>query len=162
MHRITLISTLAALLIDQISKWVVVFGIDLRNQFELEVFPPYLNFRMAWNYGVNFGLFSGDSALQRWLLIGFAVAVSAAVAIWLRRTPLSRFGHISGGLLIGGALSNALDRAIYGAVADFLNMSCCGLDNPFAFNLADVFIFAGAIGLVFFSAHPNPVTQNRE
>jgi len=154
MHRITLISTLAALLIDQISKWVVVFGIDLRNQFELEVFPPYLNFRMAWNYGVNFGLFSGDSALQRWLLIGFAVAVSAAVAIWLRRTPLSRFGHISGGLLIGGALSNALDRAIYGAVADFLNMSCCGLDNPFAFNLADVFIFAGAIGLVFFSDPP--------
>ena len=154
MHRITLISTLAALLIDQISKWVVVFGIDLRNQFELEVFPPYLNFRMAWNYGVNFGLFSGDSALQRWLLIGFAVFVSAAIAIWLRRTPLSRLGLISGGLLIGGALSNALDRAIYGAVADFLNMSCCGLDNPFAFNLADVSIFAGAIGLVFFSDPP--------
>ena len=151
MHRLTLISTLAALLIDQISKYVVVFGIDLRNQFELEVFPPYLNFRMAWNYGVNFGLFSGDSALQRWLLIGFAVFVSAAIAIWLRRTPLSRLGHISVGLLIGGALSNALDRAIYGAVADFLNMSCCGLDNPFAFNLADMFIFAGAIGLMFFS-----------
>lgn len=154
MHRLTLISTLAALLIDQISKYVVVFGIDLRNQFELEVFPPYLNFRMAWNYGVNFGLFSGDSALQRWLLIAFAVVVSAAIAIWLRRTPLSRLGLISGGLLIGGALSNALDRAIYGAVADFLNMSCCGLDNPFAFNLADVSIFAGAIGLVFFSDPP--------
>lgn len=154
MHRLTLISTLAALLIDQISKYVVVFGIDLRNQFELEVFPPYLNFRMAWNYGVNFGLFSGDSALQRWLLIGFAVAVSAAVAIWLHRTPLSRLGHISGGLLIGGALGNALDRAIYGAVADFLNMSCCGLDNPFAFNLADLSIFAGAIGLMFFSDPP--------
>ena len=149
-----LISTLAALLIDQISKWVVVFGIDLRNQFELEVFPPYLNFRMAWNYGVNFGLFAGDSAMQRWLLIGFAVAVSAAVALWLRRTPMSRLGHISGGLLIGGALSNASDRAIYGAVADFLNMSCCGLDNPFAFNLADVSIFAGAIGLMFFSDPP--------
>lgn len=154
MHRLTLISTLAALLIDQISKYVVVFGIDLRNQFELEVFPPYLNFRMAWNYGVNFGLFSGDSALQRWLLICFAVFVSAAIAIWLLRTPLSRLGHISGGLLIGGALSNALDRAIYGAVADFLNMSCCGLDNPFAFNLADLSIFAGAIGLMFFSDPP--------
>ena len=160
MHRLMLISTLAALLIDQISKWVVVFGIDLRNQFELEVFPPYLNFRMAWNYGVNFGLFAGDSAMQRWLLIGFSVAVSAAVALWLRRTPMSRLGHISGGLLIGGALSNALDRAIYGAVADFLNMSCCGLDNPFAFNLADMSIFAGAIRLVFFSDPPKPDDTN--
>ena len=56
--------------------------------------------------------------------------------------------------MIGGALSNALDRAIYGAVADFLNMSCCGLDNPFAFNLADLSIFAGAIGLMFFSDPP--------
>lgn len=154
MHRLTLFSALAALLIDQISKWIVVFGIDLRNQFELDVFPPYLNFRMAWNYGVNFGLFSGDSLMQRWFLIVFAVAVSAAIAIWLRRTPLGRLGYISAGLLIGGALSNALDRVIYGAVADFLNMSCCGLDNPFAFNLADTFIFAGAIGLVFFSDPP--------
>ena len=154
MHRLTLFSALAALLIDQISKWTVVFGIDLRNQFELDVFPPYLNFRMAWNYGVNFGLFSGDSLMQRWFLIVFAVAVSAAIVIWLRRTPLGRLGYISAGLLIGGALSNALDRVIYGAVADFLNMSCCGLDNPFAFNLADTFIFAGAIGLVFFSDPP--------
>ena len=154
MHRLTLFSALAALLIDQISKWIVVFGIDLRNQFELDVFPPYLNFRMAWNYGVNFGLFSGDSLMQRWFLIVFALAVSAAIAIWLRRTPLGRLGYISAGLLIGGALSNALDRVIYGAVADFLNMSCCGLDNPFAFNLADTFIFVGAIGLVFFSDPP--------
>ena len=154
MHRLTPISALCALLIDQISKWVVVFGIDLRNQFELDVFPPYLNFRMAWNYGVNFGLFAGDSLIQRWVLIGFALAVSAAIAIWLRRTPLGRLGNISAVLLIGGALSNALDRAIYGAVADFLNMSCCGLDNPFAFNLADTFIFAGAIGLVFFADPP--------
>ena len=149
-----MISALCALLIDQISKWVVVFGIDLRNQFEQDVFPPYLNFRMAWNYGVNFGLFAGDSLIQRWVLIGFALAVSAAIAIWLRRTPLGRLGNISAGLLIGGALSNALDRAIYGAVADFLNISCCGLDNPFAFNLADTFIFAGAIGLVFFADPP--------
>lgn len=162
MHRLTLISTLCALLIDQISKWVVVFGIDLRNQFELDVFPPYLNFRMAWNYGVNFGLFADDGVMQRWFLIVFALVVSAVIAIWLRRTPLGRLGYISAGLLIGGALSNALDRALYGAVADFLNMSCCGLDNPFAFNLADVSIFAGAIGLVFFSDPPNQVTQNNE
>jgi signal peptidase II len=50
---------------------------------------------------------------------------------------------------VGGALGNALDRVLYGAVADFLNMSCCGIRNPYAFNLADVFIFAGAAGLIW-------------
>ena len=52
--------------------------------------------------------------------------------------------------LIGGALGNVVDRLLYGYVLDFLNMSCCGINNPFVFNLADVFIFAGAIGLVLF------------
>jgi signal peptidase II len=54
------------------------------------------------------------------------------------------------GLLVGGALGNALDRVIYGAVVDFLNMSCCGINNPYAFNVADIFIFVGAIGLAIF------------
>ena len=48
------------------------------------------------------------------------------------------------GVVIGGALGNAWDRLQYGAVADFMNMSCCGIDNPYAFNIADVAIFAGA------------------
>jgi signal peptidase II len=54
--------------------------------------------------------------------------------------------------LIGGALGNVIDRIVYGAVADFLNMSCCGFDNPYAFNVADIAIFAGAFGLVLFAA----------
>ena len=57
---------------------------------------------------------------------------------------------LGAGLLIGGALANVVDRLLYGFVLDFLNMSCCGINNPFVFNLADVFIFAGALGLVLF------------
>jgi signal peptidase II len=53
-------------------------------------------------------------------------------------------------MLIGGALGNVVDRIAYGFVVDFLNMSCCGIDNPFVFNIADIFIFAGAIGLILF------------
>jgi signal peptidase II len=59
-----------------------------------------------------------------------------------------------GGSVIGGALANALDRVLVGAVVDFLNMSCCGIANPFAFNLADVGIVAGAIGLLIFADAP--------
>ena len=56
--------------------------------------------------------------------------------------------RIAAGLLIGGALGNVIDRLAYGAVADFLNMSLPGWDNPYSFNVADIAIFAGAIGLV--------------
>jgi len=68
----------------------------------------------------------------------------------MREKP-GRWGAISGGLLIGGALGNVIDRVIYGAVADFLNMSCCGISNPFSFNVADVAVFAGAIGIILFT-----------
>ena len=54
------------------------------------------------------------------------------------------------GLLIGGELGIDYDRIRYGAVVDFLNMSCCGIENPYAFNVADIFIFIGAIGLAIF------------
>jgi signal peptidase II len=49
-----------------------------------------------------------------------------------------------------------IDRLVYGAVAYFLNMSCCGYRNPFSFNLADVAIFAGALGLVLFGSQKTP------
>ena len=65
------------------------------------------------------------------------------------------------GLLIGGALGNVVDRVLYGAVADFLNMSCCGIENPFAFNVADVAIFAGAIGLVLFTGKAQAASRGR-
>ena len=63
-------------------------------------------------------------------------------------------------MLIGGALGNVVDRVVYGAVADFLNMSCCGIENPFAFNVADVAIFVGAIGLVLFTGKDKPAGRS--
>jgi signal peptidase II len=105
---------------------------------------------------MNFGLFSNDAELMRWLLIVIALGVSLWVWLWLRREPHSRRTQLSGGLLIGGALGNVVDRVLYGAVADFLNMSCCGIENPYAFNVADVAIFVGAVGLVLFSGGDRP------
>ncbi len=136
--------------LDQAIKWVVVQYLDLQHRAEIDVFPPYLNLRMAWNRGINFGLFSGDMDLTRWILIAVALLITGWVIWWMRSEtrPLAR---ISAGLLIGGALGNVIDRIVYGAVADFLNMSCCGFDNPFAFNVADIAIFVGAFGLILFT-----------
>lgn len=142
--------TLAIFVLDQLSKYLVVHGMGLANRLSIDVLPPYLNFRMAWNYGVNFGLFAGDATATRWILISVALGIVLFVLVWMRRDPPGRMGLIAAGFLIGGALGNVVDRLIYGAVADFLNMSCCGFDNPYAFNVADIAIFVGAFGLILF------------
>lgn len=139
---------LAVLALDQATKLAVVFGLDLVSRIEFDVAPPYLVFRMAWNQGINFGLLGDDSQLVRWGLIALALAISAWVWIWVRREKGGAWVQAAAGLLIGGAVGNVIDRIAYGAVADFLNMSCCGIDNPFSFNVADVAIFIGAVGLV--------------
>lgn len=139
--------------IDQLSKYVVVHGLNLIEKQRIDVFPPFLVFRMAWNRGINFGLLSG--ADMRWILIAVALAISGVVVYWVWRDRGGRWMQISAGLLIGGALGNVVDRLLYGAVADFLNMSCCGISNPYAFNVADIAVFAGAIGLVIFTGGDN-------
>jgi len=148
--RILAISAGIVLLLDQLSKWLVVQSMDLKAIGEIAVMPPFLVFRMAWNRGVNFGLLSDDGALTRWVLIALALAITAWV-LWWMRAETRKTALIAAGLLVGGAIGNVIDRLIYGAVADFLNMSCCGIDNPFAFNIADVAIFLGAFGLILFT-----------
>ena len=149
-----LIVALAAMAVDQASKLAVVWGLDLFSRGEIDVLPPLLVFRMAWNEGMNFGLFSGSSIWARLILITIAVAISVAVYLWVRREQGGPWMQVAAGLLIGGALGNVIDRVAYGAVADFLNMSCCGIENPFAFNIADIAVFMGAIGLVFVTNTP--------
>ncbi|MCB1365636.1 MAG: signal peptidase II [Rhodobacteraceae bacterium] len=141
-----------AFLIDQISKYVVVHVMELSRLRAIDVWPPLLNLRYGENTGINFGLFDGGSDAARWILIGFSLLVCAAVFVWVRRAHPHWRMQASAGLLIGGALGNVADRLLYGYVLDFLNMSCCGIDNPFVFNLGDVFIFAGAAGLILFDA----------
>lgn len=148
-YRLLLWAALAAFAIDQISKYLVVHVMRVAEG-NIDVLPPLLVFKYGENRGINFGLFQGDTDAARWVLIGISLAISIGVLIWLTRTIPSKLMLFCGGLLIGGALANVLDRVLYGYVLDFLNMSCCGINNPFVFNLADVFIFAGAIGLVLF------------
>ncbi len=156
MYRMYLAAVLAFAL-DQVSKWFVLNVVDLPAVGGIDVLPPVLNLRMAWNYGVNFGLFADDSAVVRWILVIVALAVTLAVAFWMRNERATTV-RLLAGILIGGALGNVLDRILYGAVADFLNMSCCGIRNPYSFNVADVAIFVGAMGLVLFAGNRSAKT----
>lgn len=139
-----------AFMCDQASKYLVIHWMELSRIRSIDVLPPLLNFRYGENRGINFGLFDGGSDAMRWILIGFSLVVCAVVAVWVIRSHPARMMVLSAGLLIGGALGNVVDRLLYGYVLDFLNMSCCGINNPFVFNVADIFVFAGAAGLVLF------------
>lgn len=134
--------------IDQITKYWVVQVLDLKTVRSIEVFPPFLNLEMAWNTGINFGVFAGAN---RWIWIIVALVIVGAVLWWAYTDPHGRWQKISAGLLVGGAFGNVIDRLVYGAVADFLNMSCCGFTNPTSFNVADIAVFIGAFGMVIFS-----------
>jgi len=140
------IASLIAFGLDRLSKVVIVHGLDLASVHRIPVWPPYLNFVMAWNKGVNFGFLNAFDA--RWLLVAISIVVSIALALWVRNKS-GWVVPLAAGAIIGGALGNAYDRVVYGAVADYLNMSCCTINNPYSFNVADVLIFGGAIVLIW-------------
>lgn len=149
-------AAIAILAADQLSKYLVVIAMNLRETGEAHVFPG-LSFRMAWNTGVNFGLFAGSGDTARYVLAGGAALASIGLlvgAIFCRRM----LGAIGLGIAAGGAIGNAIDRFNWGAVADFINVSCCGIHNPWSFNVADIAIFMG-FGLLLLPMFRRPGSE---
>jgi len=133
---------------DRASKWFVVEHLGLKSLGEMSLSTVF-NLRMAWNTGVNFGVLAGHGDMVRWALVAVAVVASAALCLWTARAGRPAVS-VGAGLIVGGAIGNAWDRVTYGAVADFLNVTCCGFYNPWAFNVADIAIFAGVGVLLLF------------
>lgn len=145
--------------IDRASKIYVVEWLGLADLRFIEVWDPWFNLTMAWNRGINFGFFDLGSQ-GRWVLIGIALAIVAGMVIWVQGMR-GWIPAIGVGAVIGGAIGNVWDRVQYGAVADFVNMSCCGIRNPYAFNLADAAIFVGAALLLFKTGDGAPRRRQR-
>jgi signal peptidase II len=137
------------ILIDQISKWFILEQIDLDIIGSYDVYSPFLTLKMGWNTGINFGLFSESYFFMRWILIAISLGICLFLLFWSRKLK-GNFAPILIGLIIGGAVGNVIDRVRFGAVIDFLNMSCCGINNPYIFNLADIFVFTGLVFLLVF------------
>ena len=146
------ITAFLVLVFDQITKLIVVHAFDLKTRGGMMIWDPFINFRMAWNTGVNFGIQLGD----RWILIALALVICAWVIWWMNRDRPRPVVQVAAGMVIGGAIGNVIDRLVYGAVADFLNMSCCGWENPYSFNVADISIFLGAIALILLTNDAEP------
>ena len=79
MRKILLWSAALTLALDQITKVVVVFWMELISKGQIDVWPGFVHFHMAWNTGINFGLFAGQGDLVRWLLVAVALVVCGFV-----------------------------------------------------------------------------------
>lgn len=142
-----LILTVAALSfgLDQTHKWwmIHVYGIETIAPVPVTSFFELV---MAWNRGVSYGLFKTDG---QWLLVAGAVVICLGLWSWANRATQS-LQALAIALVIGGALSNAFDRLIYGAVADFFHFFV-GNFSWYVFNLADIAIVAG-VGLLLYES----------
>ncbi len=134
------------MLADQASKvWMLyVYDIGAKGSVAL---TSFFDLVLVWNQGISYGLLPQESALGRLGLILFAVAASLALAVWLARID-SRLAAASIGLIIGGAIGNAIDRVAYGAVADFFSLHAFGY-QWYVFNVADTAIVVGVVGLLY-------------
>lgn len=134
------------LLADQAHKaWMLhVYGIGAKGTVTI---TPFFDLVLVWNKGISYGLLPQDSALGRLGLIAFAFAAGLALTVWLARVT-SKLTAAAIGLIIGGAIGNAIDRIAYGAVADFFAFHAFGF-QWYVFNIADVAIVAGVIGLLY-------------
>lgn len=148
------------LVLDQISKYWILNVVRLEDTGPWDILPPLFEFVMVWNRGVSYGFFQQSTELGRWILIIGSILAAIWMGWWLWRET-RRLSVVGLALLIGGAIGNAIDRAIYGAVADFIHFTPWGI-FPYVFNVADAGIVVGVMVLLYESFRPSrpPADQN--
>jgi len=138
------IIAIATLGVDQVTKYLILKNIAFG---EVITVTPFLDLILAMNRGISYGLFQQDGFLGRWFLVMVNLGAAALFVLWLFRAE-SRVIAAAVGFLIGGALGNAIDRSLYGAVVDFVSLHAFGW-RWYVFNIADMAIVAGVIGLLY-------------
>lgn len=133
-------------ILDQATKLWLYHVVDIGARPPIAV-TGFFDLMLVWNRGVSYGLFQQEGAIGPWVLVVLSLAAAVGLSIWLSRTT-SGFVGVALGLIIGGALGNAVDRAAYGAVLDFAHLHAFGY-SWYVFNLADAAIVAGVVGLLY-------------
>jgi signal peptidase II len=136
--------------VDQAVKLWLLFGFDLGARGPVHL-GPFIDLVLVWNTGISYGLFPQVGPLGQWALLAVKAVAVVLLWVWLSHAT-SRLTALALGLIIGGAIGNAIDRLAYGAVADFVLFHITTANwtfNWYVFNLADVGIVAGVIGLLY-------------
>jgi signal peptidase II len=148
--RAGVIAAIAVLVLDQASKLWLLFVFDIARRGAVRV-TPFFDLVLAWNVGISFGWFQSESPLAQITLMGIKAVAVIVLAIWMARSR-TLLATVALGLIIGGAIGNAIDRFAYGAVVDFalFHVQIGGKSfSWYVFNLADVAIVAGVAALLY-------------
>jgi signal peptidase II len=143
----------ATFVIDQAHKWWMFNVYDIVARAPVEI-TSFFDLVFVKNKGISYGMLVQDGHGGQWALAGFAVLTSLGLWIWLVRGAINPLIAGALGLIIGGALGNAVDRVVLGGVADFFHFHAYGW-SWYVFNVADVAIVAGVVGLLYDSLRPN-------
>jgi len=145
-----IIAAIAVLVLDQLTKLWLLYVFDIGHRGAVTV-TPFFDLVLAWNPGISFGWFQNDSPTAQIVLMLVKAVAVIILAIWMARSR-TLLATLALGLIIGGAIGNAIDRFAYGAVVDFalFHVQIGGNTfNWYVFNLADVAIVAGVAALLY-------------
>jgi signal peptidase II len=148
--RSGVIAAIITLVLDQASKFWLLHVLDIGHRGAVPV-TPFFDLVLAWNTGISYGWFQNEDATGQAILVAVKAVAVIALAIWMARSRTA-MATIALGLIIGGAIGNAVDRFTYGAVVDFalFHVEIAGKNfNWYVFNLADVAIVAGVAALLY-------------
>ena len=137
---------LIGVILDQATKIWILAGHNISANGPISI-APFLDFVLVWNRGISYGLFQQDSDLGRWILAIFPIGASLAFWVWSTRAS-SKLLAAALALVISGAIGNGIDRIYYGAVVDFVYFHV-GDFSWYVFNIADVWVVAGVVGLLY-------------
>jgi len=144
------LAAVVTLVLDQASKYWLLNVLDIAERAPVRV-TPFFDLVLQWNIGISFGLLQNDSPAAQLILMLVKVVAVIALAIWMARSQ-TILATIALGLIIGGAIGNAIDRIAYGAVVDFalFHVEIAGKTYTwYVFNLADTAIVAGVAALLY-------------
>jgi signal peptidase II len=148
--RTGILAAIVTLIVDQASKLWLLFVFDIAHRGAVKV-TPFFDLVLAWNIGISFGWFQSESPLAQIGLMAIKAVAVIVLAIWMARSR-TWLATLALGLIIGGAIGNAIDRFAYGAVVDFALFHVQIGEktlNWYVFNLADVAIVAGVAALLY-------------
>jgi signal peptidase II len=129
------------LLLDQATKWLALSQLQLGIP---EPVLPFFNWLLLFNPGAAFSFLAQSSGWQRWFFTALGILACVYIVYMLRKHQDERLLCIALSLILGGAAGNVLDRLMYGAVVDFIDLHYANWHWP-AFNAADSAICIGAV-----------------
>lgn len=151
-NRIFWAAAVISLILDQLSKYLILRNFELRDT--LPLWQNVFHLTYVTNTGAAFSLFSNGGSWLRWLSLGVSLGL---IALGCLGPKLNYFEQLGYGFILGGALGNGIDRFAFGYVVDFLDFRL--IQFP-VFNFADTFINLGIVCLLIASFGAKPSSSS--